>query len=71
MTPEQFFSAYANVPIKTRFKALSVTAHGLDTLSDFYFRIKSLEDQMRTLRIEEQRLLSIVEPYLSKKEEKV
>jgi hypothetical protein len=60
MKVEQFFAKYANTPLKKRFKTLDIYKNGLMTLDSYYFRLKELEDLMRPLRIEEEKLLEKV-----------
>ncbi len=66
MKIHEFFGKYANVPMSLRFTPLNFSKGGNMTLSDVHKRITELENQMRPLRIEEDKLLELAEPLLAR-----
>ena len=64
MKLHEFYSKYANVPLDKRFTILHITK--LMVLANFYKKIQKLDDRMRPMRIEMEKLLSDVEPFLEK-----
>ncbi len=66
MKIHEFFRKYANVPMSLRITPLNFSKGGNMTLSDVHKRISQLEDQMQPLRIEEDKLLELAEPLLSR-----
>lgn len=57
MTVEQFFAKYANTPLNKRFIDIN---DGI-SLDMIFGRIRDLEETMRPMRIEEDRLIKIAE----------
>lgn len=63
MKVEQFFARYANTPLIRRFTTINCFKHGLLTLNDVYAQIHALEDKMRPMRIEQDKLIKIAEEF--------
>lgn len=57
MTVEQFFAKYANTPLNKRFIDIN---NGI-SLDMIFKRVQKLEETMRPMRIEEDRLIKIAE----------
>lgn len=67
MKTNEFFAKYANTPMNLRFTPISFKDGGDTTLNDVYNRISKLEDQMRPMRIEEEKLLKLAALVLERK----
>ena len=65
MRVEDFFAKYANTKLEKRIVALNIIHLGLQSLNDYYFRLRDLEDAMRPLIIERDKLLEEIESYLN------
>jgi len=59
MRVEQFFHKYANTPLIDREESID----GFQNLNDFYFKLSKLQDKMRPLRIERDRLLRLLDKH--------
>ena len=66
MKLHEFYSKYANVPLSKRFIILNMAKFGTMTLHNFYQEIQELDDRMRPMQIEMEKLLSDIEPFLEK-----
>lgn len=63
MKVEEFFKKYANLPIGDRFKAVDIANYGLTSFQELYKQIHDLEDQMRPMRIRQNKLLEDAERF--------
>lgn len=63
MPTNEFFSKYANTPLKDRFTVLNFTELGDMTLASLYKEVQRLEDEMRPLRIEQDKLIRAAETF--------
>lgn len=66
MKINEFFAKYANTPLSLRFTPISFREGGDMTLEQVHKRVKELEDQMRPMRIEEDKLIKLASIVLEK-----
>lgn len=64
MQVHEFFGKYANVPIADRMTVIDFHTLGPMTLNDIYGYIKRTEEQMRPIRIEQDRLIRACEKFI-------
>jgi hypothetical protein len=58
MTSEQFFKEYANLPMEERFKIVNFNQTGSMTINDYYKQIKRYEEELRPIKIRQQKLIN-------------
>jgi predicted transcriptional regulator len=61
MEVEEFFAKYANVPLEKRFVILSRINEPYTTLQTIWVALSELEEKMRPMRIERDKLLESAE----------
>lgn len=60
----EFYSKYANTPLHKRFAILDMNRFGMKSLDMFFKEIVALEERMRPLKIEQDKLLKEVSEFM-------